>query len=99
MLYRNITFECGDILQIDKQGDCHWGKFDTSHLYQAAAYSRFGLRDDLYNWGNLMYPTSYREDTPLDALLSSATAMGISPDDIALLIDCGYDQCDIEDLL
>lgn len=46
-----------------------------------------------------MYQTSYREDTPLDALLSSASAMGISPDDVALLLDCGYDQLDIEDLL
>lgn len=99
MLHSNITIECGDILQIDKRGDCHWGKFDTSHLYQATAYSGFGLWDDRCDWGNLMYQTSYREDTPLDALLSSASAMGISPDDVALLLDCGYDQLDIEDLL
>ncbi len=99
MLYSNITIECGDILQINKHGDCHWGKFDASHLYQASAYSRFGLWDDPYDWGNLMYKTSCRENTPLDALLSSASAMGVSPDDVALLLDGGYDQSDIEDLL
>ena len=97
--HSTIAVECGDILQIDKHGGCHWGKFDTAHLYQVSAYSRFGLWDDPYDWGGVMHQAPYGEDTPLDALLSSATAMGLSPDDVALLLDCGYDASDIEDLL
>ncbi len=97
--HSDIPIECGDILQIDRHGDCHWGKFDTSHLYQASRYPYLGLWDDPYDWSRFRSKMLYEEDTPLDALLSSASAMGIAPDDVALLFDCGYDQSDIEDLL
>ncbi|HWR30382.1 MAG TPA: hypothetical protein VN631_11190 [Negativicutes bacterium] len=91
-----IKITCGDILQINKNGDCVWGKFNTEHLYQTDRFSYFSYWDFPYG---LEYETTGRDNTPLDILLSSASAMGISPDDIALLLDCGYDQSDIEELL
>lgn len=99
MLYTNITIECGDILQINKNGDCLWGKFDTAHLYQTNRYSYLEFWDSPFGWDGFENALAGEDNTPLDALLSSASAMGISPDDVALLLDGGYDQSDIEDLL
>lgn len=97
--HHTIEMTCGDILQINENGDCLWGKFDTTHLYQVSAYSRFGLWNDPYGWESFMTEMPGKDNTPLDVLLSSASAMGISPDDVTLLLDSGYDQSDIEDLL
>ncbi len=81
--------EEGDIVRFDRTGDMATGSFIPKSSYQ--------------HWWRL--PLYYGDYDPeenskgLDELIAVGRAMGISPDEILILCDCGYTRDEIEGLI
>ena len=92
-----ISLSEGDILCIRPDGRLQMSRFDTSNLHKHLRWWDCG---DYDCW----MPQSrrhFRKDTTtsLDALLETACNMGFLEDDVFLLLEEGFDESDIEELL
>lgn len=90
LAYQKINLVCGDILKITSNGKQYHGKFDTSNLEMWSYYS--------YRPYHTFYATSRRSEYQQD-LLNYAKCCGIDESDIERLLDFGYDEDTIEELL
>jgi len=88
--YEKVELDCGDILHIDMQGDLKWGRFDTVNLMGNSYLGRFGS-----GWAH--YP--YQSTSDFEDLYAYARNVGVSEQEIDLLMDYGLDESDIEELL
>ena len=90
--HQKINISCGDILKIDNTGAMERGMFDTTNLMMYD--SRYFRRD----WWNV--PESC-ENEPQDVkqLKDFASSIGISREDIDLLLSYGYFVEEIEEML
>ena len=84
--YTAIPMECGEIVRIDPRGILTRSRFDASNLN----------RWEYPLWWRRVYP---KEEAPSEDLLTCAASMGISREEVELLLTCGYDEDDIEELL
>jgi hypothetical protein len=99
--YEKVDIKCGEILKIDSvSGDRHIKKFNPAR--DNCLYDYFYT--PLPYWSHSSYchiknkpKESYR--TYLDEILSYAQNNGFSLDDIELLLNCGYCEYEIEELL
>ena len=87
----------GDILCIRPDGRLQMSRFDTSNLHKHLRWWDCGAYD-------CWMPQSRRHfrkntATSLDALLETACNMGFLEDDVFLLLEEGFDESDIEELL
>ena len=74
----------GDILKIDRHGDCSFGGFTPRHTVR--------------HWWRY-YPWLEPEVTVDDTLFDAAKAFGVTEDEVQALIDYGCDRFEIEELL
>lgn len=88
--HSQIKLACGDILKITSTGKQYHGKFDTSNLEMWSYYS--------YRPYHTFYATPRRNEYQQD-LMSYAKCCGIDDADIEMLLDFGYDEDTIEELL
>ncbi len=88
--FEAVKTECGDILKIDSNGNLERTTFDTYLLDRREMLSYYHWWDD------------YEEDpnsTYIRQLKEFANTVGVAPDDIDMLLDCGYDLDEIEELI
>ena len=90
--HQKINTSCGDILKIDSTGFLEKGMFDTTNLMM------YDFRYFRRDWWNV--PESY-ESEPQDVkqLKDFASSIGISREDIDLLLSYGYFVEEIEEML
>ena len=90
--HQKVSTSCGDILKIDSTGAMEQGTFDTTNLMM---YDYRYFRRD---WWNV--PESY-ESEPQDVkqLKDFASSIGVSREDIDLLLSYGYFVEEIEEML
>ena len=85
----------GDILCIRPDGRLQMSRFDTSNLKKRLCWWNFG---DYY----LFVPKRNRTDdphTPLDDLLETACNMGFLEEDVLMLLEEGFCEEEIEEML
>ena len=92
-----VSLSEGDILCIRPDGRLQMSRFDTSNLHKHLRWWDCGAYD-------CWMPQSrrhFRKDTAtsLDTLLETACNMGFLEDDVFLLLEEGFDESDIEELL
>lgn len=92
-----ISLAEGDILCVRPDGRLQMSRFDTYNLHKRLRWWDCGDYDYLIPQRRRFY----RKDplTPLDALLETACNMGVLEDDVYLLLEEGFDENDIEELL
>jgi len=83
--FRSIQTQEGDILKIDRNGKCSWGKFQPSDVW--------GYRYDY--WDEFEQMPAYGNHYLIDA----AKTMGVPPEDVQMLLNHGCDADEIESLL
>ena len=90
--HQKINTSCGDILKIDSTGAMEHGMFDTTNLMM---YDYRYFRRD---WWNVPEPC---ESDPQDVkqLKDFASSIGVSREDIDLLLSYGYFVEEIEEML
>ncbi len=85
--YSKININCGDILRIDRYGSIEIQQFEYSDFYTGSF---------LYDY----YSSKYSSDSEIvDELIEYAGYFGIDPEDIIMLMDYGYDETEIEEML
>ena len=90
--HTEIQTTCGDIIKIDSAGEMERGLFDTSNLY---AFDYRFLRSSYWD-----YPDpSNHEPQDVKQLKDFAASIGISREDIDLLLCYGYFVEEIEEML
>lgn len=82
--YSKVNISCGDILKIDKYGAIEVQRFEFPDIY-----GRY------YGY----FPEMEYEDETLDMLTEYAGYFGIAPEDVIMLLDYGYDEFEIEEML
>lgn len=87
----------GDILCIRPDGRLQMSRFDTSNLHKHLRWWDCGNYDCWMPQSRRLYREDLR--TSLDALLEAACNMGFLEDDVYLLLEEGFDENDIEELL
>lgn len=89
--FEKIPMMCGEILKVDSQGFQEWEEFNSSHLavwdYPPRRYT------------NLLSVTKPEDRILLDEIMDYAKSIGISPDDVTMLLEFGYDEFEIEEML
>lgn len=96
--YRLIAPESGQIIRIDSSGEMTSEEFHSwKNSYRWSWLDRFDYAS--YSSFDRRATKGVSLSSPLDELLSTAGAMGYSPEDISLLLENGYDENDIEQLL
>ena len=89
--YTNVPIACGEILKLDRYGNEERASFDTARLQ--SRYFRWW--DD---WeGFAKAPPSHR--TWVEELMDFAKTMGVPQEAVSLLLECGYDEEEVEELL
>ncbi|MDL2327612.1 class II glutamine amidotransferase [Ruminococcaceae bacterium OttesenSCG-928-A11] len=95
---RKIVTKAGDILKIRPDGAITKAQFDTTNLDYFCKRQR-----QPFGWGSgWMYRGGgwYDDDwSAFDELLTVAGGLGVSPEDVAALLDAGYCEEDVEELL
>lgn len=84
-----IQTEEGDILKIDRNGECGWSRFTPQlSFFRCSRWTAW-------------YSDLIEEELPPGDhyLLDAAKSMGVSPDDVQVLLDYGCGTDEIEDLL
>lgn len=89
-----IGSTCGDIIQIDLNGNLIRSKFNTARLETWRTPYQFNTQSHYLFSTQLPYRSKYQQD-----LVNFAKYCGVSEDDVDLLLDCGYDEWEIEELL
>ena len=90
-----IHTEEGDILRIDRAGQCSFGHFNPNHSFE---HFWRNPRFRMLSWfDEVDEPEAI--DGQTDLLIQIAKAMGVSEDEVLALLDLGYDPCEIEELL
>lgn len=87
--YHKLTVQDGQILQIDTAGKCKVGDFKLEEHYS-------------YGWGYSSYwkrGQAIQRKQSMSDIITTANNMGYSVEDIIELLDSGYYEEDIEDLL
>lgn len=89
--YEEIETRCGDILKIDKDGNLTRSSFDSSDLFYGEYY---------YPYHRSFWYEDFdgRDSEAAKQLITFANTIGISADDVDLLLDFGYDLEEIEEL-
>ena len=90
--HNEIDTNCGDIIKIDSTGALERGLFDTSNLY---AYDYRFLRSSYWDY----HDPSEHEPQYVKQLKDFAASIGISREDIDLLLCYGYFVEEIEEML
>lgn len=92
-----ITLSEGDILCICPDGRLQMSRFNTSNLHKKLLWWDCGD----YEWWGAKKRRFHKKDflTPLDALLDTACNMGFLEEDVYLLLEEGFDESEIEELL
>ena len=90
--YSRINISCGDILKISPYGNIEVQTFCFKDRY-------FGAFGSCY--GNIAYdPFDYEsEDIYIDEITEYAGYFGIAPEDVVMLLEYGYDELEIEEML
>ncbi len=89
--YTEIKASCGDILKIDSDGNISQTKFDISNMLERE-----------YRFSSMWYrtmPQDYDDSISIRQLKEFAFSIGVEADDIDLLLDYGYTEEEIEELL
>lgn len=82
--YSKVNISCGDILKINPYG--------------AIEVQRFEYPDPFRSYYSYYSPAEYEEDT-IEMLTEYAGYFGINPEDVIMLLDYGYDEMEIEEML
>ncbi len=90
--FEAVKTECGDILKIDNQGAIERTTFDTYLL------DRWEMLSYYHWWGDDSYGAD-PNSTYIRQLKEFANTVGVAPDDIDMLLECGYDLDEIEELI
>ncbi len=85
--FEAVKTECGNILKIDNQGEIERTTFDTYLLDRREFMSYYSWRGDDPN------------STYIRQLKEFANTVGVAPDAIDLLLECGYDLDEIEEMI
>lgn len=85
--FSKVNISCGDILKINAHGAIELQQFDYPDPYRNFYGYRSFADDDLYG-----------EDT-IDMLTEYAGYFGINAEDVIMLLDYGYDEMEIEEML
>lgn len=92
-----VSLSEGDILCIRPDGRLQMSRFDTSNLHKHLRWWDCGAYDCRMPQSRRLYRENLR--TSLDTLLETACNMGFLEDDVYLLLEEGFDENDIEELL
>ena len=82
--YSKVNISCGDILKINPYGSIE--------------VQRFEYPDPFRSYYSYYSPAEYEEDT-IEMLTEYAGYFGINPEDVIMLLDYGYDEMEIEEML
>lgn len=87
--YSRVSINGGDILKIDRHGHIDVQQFN---------YSLYSPDIDYFNYYKTIYQSDDNDEI-IDELVEYAGYFGIDADDIMMLLDYGYDELEIEDML
>ena len=90
----NVPIEMGDIMAIDAKGQREVTRFDVSNLIPQRYFGGWNT------WNPLpVHRDEWGEDDYLRCVLAYGERHGVSERDLHLLLDAGYDACDLEELI
>ena len=90
--YSKINISCGDILKISPNGMIEMQTFEFKDRY----YGMFGSSYGFYTIDSFDYEA---EDMYIGEMAEYASYFGIDPEDVMMLIEYGYDELEIEEML
>ncbi|MGN0607125.1 MAG: hypothetical protein ACI4JM_11440, partial [Oscillospiraceae bacterium] len=90
--YSRVNISCGDILRITPNGTIEIQTFNFKDRY-------FGTWGSCYGFSSIA-PYDYEaENLFIDEITEYAGYFGIDPEDVIMLLEYGYDELEIEEML
>ena len=90
--YSKINISCGDILKISPNGMIEMQTFEFKDRY-------YGMFGSSYGFSTIDSFDYEAEDMYIGEIAEYASYFGIDPEDVMMLIEYGYDELEIEEML